>query len=210
MSRSRPDRRDPRGGHVRIYWSMLSSPAWQALSHIERSLYISMRRQLKGSNNGDISATVNSLRHDGFTSSSTLFKSLRAPTVAGFIDKSRQGMIAGFSGPRCCNLYRFTDEPVYDIPKKGIVACKATNDWQNWSSKAEVEAAITAAHVAAKRPNKPSRNTDRNDTELRPANRIGSNAEAKRANVSSLDEYRRQVPVRRTNLQSAGREALSD
>lgn len=195
---------------MRIYWSMLSSPAWQALTHIERSLYVSMRRQLKGSNNGDISATVNSLRHDGFTSSSTLFKSLRALTVAGFIDKSRQGMIAGFSGARCCNLFRFTDEPVYEMPTKGILACKATNDWRKWQSKNELEAAIKAAHLAAKRPMKLKRDKAKDEAELRLANRLGSNPDPMRANVSSLAEYRRQLGVRRTNLKPVDVETPSD
>ncbi len=37
---------DPRGGHVRIYWSILDSPAWRALSFSQQALYIACRRKL--------------------------------------------------------------------------------------------------------------------------------------------------------------------
>jgi hypothetical protein len=141
---------DPRGGHVRLHWELLDSLAWRALSWADRGLYVAMRRNLKATNNGNIEATLGTLRHAGINSSATLAKGLRALMTAGFIDKTRQGGIA--YGTKFCSLYRFTDEGVFDYPKLGIKAMGATNDWRRFQKLAEARAAVAAAHAAAKRP----------------------------------------------------------
>ncbi len=106
---------DLRGGHVRLYWELVDSVAWRALSWADRGLYIAMRRKLLATNNGNIEATLGTLRHAGVTSSASLAKGLRALMTAGFIAKTRQGGVA--YGTKVCSLYRFTDEPVFDLPK---------------------------------------------------------------------------------------------
>jgi hypothetical protein len=141
---------DPRGGHVRLHWELLDSVAWRALSWADRGLYVAMRRNLKATNNGNVEATLGTLRHAGITSSATLAKGLRALMTAGFIDKTRQGGIA--YGVKFCSLYRFTDEAVFEQPKLGIKPIGATNDWRRFQKLAEVRAAMAAAHAAAKRP----------------------------------------------------------
>lgn len=65
---------DPRGGHIRLYWELVDSVAWRALTWAERGLYLAMRRKLLGTNNGNIEATLGTLRHAGITSSASLAK----------------------------------------------------------------------------------------------------------------------------------------
>lgn len=143
---------DPRGGHSRVYWSIQDSPAWRALTWSEQALYLALRRKLKAANNGNIEATISTLRHAGFKSPSTIAKGLRALQTVGLIDKTRQGGIA--HGTKKCCLYRFTDEAVYDQPKINVKAMSATNDWQSITAIAEAKALISAAHARAKRSGK--------------------------------------------------------
>lgn len=171
---------DPRGGHVRLYWEIADSVAWRALSWAERGLWLAMRRKLLGSNNGNIEASLGALRHAGFTSSATLAKGLRALMTAGLIAKTRQGGVA--YGQKVCSLYRFNDEPVFDFPKLGIKAMSATNDWRAFSKLADVCAALTEAHAAAKRrpPN--------SELGLRKVNGLRSNIERKASVPDSIPE----------------------
>jgi len=124
--------------------------AWRALSWADRGLYLAMRRKLLSFNNGNIEATLGTLKHAGITSSASLAKGLRALMTAGFIDKTRQGGIA--YGTKVCSLYRFTDEAVLAHPKLELKAQPATNDWQKFAKLADVRAALRQAHVAARRP----------------------------------------------------------
>lgn len=176
---SRVQRRpvDPRGGHVRIYWDVLDSHAWHALSYVEQAVYLAMSRQLRGSNNGDIEATLGTLRHHGITSSATLAKSLRALLTVGLIAVNRQGGMS--QGGKQATLYRFTDAPALEFKKKTgpIPASRATNEWKAWPSRAAAVAAIEAAHAAAKRPKHRSSKQSQNTSPVRAANRISSRRE---------------------------------
>jgi len=142
--------KDPLGGHVRIYWTMLDSVAWHALSFSDQALYMAMRRKLLGSNNGNIEATLATLRHAGFTSPATLAKALRALQTMGFIAKTRQGGIA--SGSKLCCLYRFTDVDSFDHLKQGVKGVTQTNDWRQFQKLAHAKAVLKAAHLEARRP----------------------------------------------------------
>jgi hypothetical protein len=143
MSKLKPE--VGRGGHVRLYWDMIDSMAWRALSWVEKGLYVTMRRKLKGTNNGNIEATLATLKHYGITSPATLSKGLKSLQAVGLIAKTRQGGIA--YGSKVCSLYRFTDEPTFEHPKLGVKACKATNDWQRFKTLGEARAAIKAAQA---------------------------------------------------------------
>jgi hypothetical protein len=142
MSKHKPE--DPRGGHIRLYWVIFDSMAWRALSWVDQGLYLALRRKLRATNNGNIEATLATLRHADITSPATLAKSLRALQALGLIAKTRQGGIA--FGSKYCSLYRFTDEQVFEQPKHGIKAQKATNDWQSFKTLADARAALKAAH----------------------------------------------------------------
>jgi len=142
--------KDIRGGHVRIYWEILDSHAWHVLSWADIGLYVALRRKLKGTNNGNIEATLSDLKHAGITSSASLAKGLRALMAVGLLEKTRQGGIA--AGGKVCSLYRFTDEPVLDHPKQGVKASKASNDWKRFSKHTEAASALRLAHQSALRP----------------------------------------------------------
>jgi len=135
-----PPYKDPRGGHIRLYWEMHDSLAWRALSHADVRVYLALRRKLGSTNNGDINATLAELRHAGISSSSTLAMALRRLEALGFIAKTRQGGIA--FGGKLCSLYRFTDAETFDIPKVGVKAGKATNEWKQFKSLAEARAVV--------------------------------------------------------------------
>jgi hypothetical protein len=139
MARSKP-LPDPRGGHVRIYWALLDSPAWRVLTHADVRVYLSIRRRLGKTNNGDISATIADTAHHGIKSTSTLSSALHRLEALGFIAKTRQGGIA--NGGKLCSLYRFTDEPTFDIGKIDQKGQPATNEWQAFTSMAQAKAAL--------------------------------------------------------------------
>ena len=156
---------DPRGGHVRLYWSIQDGPAWRALTHTEQALYVAMRRQLKGSNNGDVGATLATMRHFGFTSPTTLAKSLRALQTVGLIAKTRDVGGLTHRGALCC-LYRFTDEACHAIPAKGVSASKASHEYLKWQSIAHASAEIGRAHVGAKRDDHPNKGRIKREPKL--------------------------------------------
>ena len=121
--------KDPRGGHVRLYWEIVDSPAWRVLSHADVRVYLSMRRKLLATNNGNINATLTEMSHAGLKSSSTLAIALQRLEVLGFIKKTRQGGIT--YGGKMCSLFRFTDEQTFEHPKLGVQASPPTNDWKH-------------------------------------------------------------------------------
>ena len=147
MAHKKPS--DPRGGHVRLYWNLIDSLAWRALSYSSQSVYIAMRRRLQSTNNGNISAALGDMKHFGITTSATLAKALRELQTVGLIAVTRQGGIA--YGRQVCSLYRFTDEAVFEHAKLGVKACQATDDWKRFEKLSEVKAAIKQAHADAKR-----------------------------------------------------------
>ncbi|RYH63566.1 MAG: hypothetical protein EON54_07920, partial [Alcaligenaceae bacterium] len=102
MTRKRPP--DTRGGHSRVYWELQDSMAWRALAFSSVALYMAMRRKLQATNNGNIEATITTLRHAGFNVPATLAKALRELQAVGLISKTRQGGVAW--GRTDCNLFR--------------------------------------------------------------------------------------------------------
>ncbi len=193
MSQSRGSRkpyRDARGGHSRLYWELQDSVAWRALSPTDRDLWLWLRRKLKGTNNGQIPATLSTLKHSGVRSSSTLAKSLRALQAVGFIEKTRQGGIG--AGGKECSLYRFTDEEVFEQPALGIRKQKPTNEWVQFRTLVEAQNALRDAHARAKRP-KPD---PEKIVKLRISNRVSSKIEADDGILDSKFEQGTESSVR--------------
>jgi hypothetical protein len=135
--------RDPRGGHARLYWALLDSPAYLALSYSARALYVDLRRKLSATNNGNINATLSALKHRGWRSSATLNMALKELLAVGLIAQTRQGGIAYMS--KVCSLYRFTDEDVSEHPKLAIPRMKASHDYRQFTGLGEARAAVRAA-----------------------------------------------------------------
>ena len=172
---------DPRGGHVRVYWALLDSPAWRALSHADVRVYLAMRRKLGRTNNGDIDATLAKMKHAGISSSSTLATALHRLEALGFIEKTRQGGIA--AGGKLCSLYRFTDEPTLDIAKAGVKAGPATDEWRKFTSIAEARAAVRMF-------------TRKTPPKVRPSNRTSATIDAEAGANDSKIGHVADSPVR--------------
>ena len=178
---------DPRGGHVRIYWNVVDSVAWKALSFSQQALYVAMRRRLTSNSNGNISASVASLREQGFRiASAALAEGLRALVVVGLIDVTRQGGKVG-RGQSIPTLFRFTDEPSHEWRTKHIPAHKATEDWRRFATVDEAKTAVEnneaaarvrAAAITAARRSEVAASASKKNSSLRKSKRSASKSEA--------------------------------
>lgn len=175
---------DPRGGHIRLYWELVDSNAWRALTHADIRIYLALRRKLLGSNNGNINATLKELKRAGISSSSTLSNALHRLEALGFIEKTRQGGIA--HGGKLCSLYRFTDAETYEFPKLGVKAMRPTNEWKNFKTLSEAKFAIKNF-------------TRKNTSKLRLSNRSASTIKSEEPNSDSTSEQVGDLLVRLSN-----------
>ena len=69
--------------------SVLKSPAWKALTHTEKIVYIHLKANYNGSNNGDIPFKY--LEMEGIMATATIWKSLKGLIDKGWIEKIRYG-----------------------------------------------------------------------------------------------------------------------
>lgn len=192
MTRSNPPK-DPRGGHVRLYWLILDSPAWRALTHADVRVYLALRRKLGRTNNGDINATLAEMKHAGISSSSTLSAALHRLEALGFIEKTRQGGIA--NGGKLCSLYRFTDEPTLAIAKAGVRAGAATNEWARFKKIAEAREAVRLF-------------SRKNKMKVRQSNRSDATIESEGVICAPTIERVPNSPIRPSKRQKASQNAL--
>lgn len=146
---------DPRGHHIRIYSDLYDSLAFQALSPHDVLTYLALLRDLKGTNNGDLSLPLTKAKSRGIGHHVTLARSLRALVAVGLIALTRKGGCAK-GGKKLVNLYRVTDREVFAMPLKFIEACPPTNDWKNIKSVADAKALIARAEAEIKRVPKKS------------------------------------------------------
>jgi hypothetical protein len=131
---------DPLGPHARIYHSLLNSAAWRALSFSSKALFVDLRGTVTATNNGNITAAMSVMKHKGWTSRTTLARGLYELRVLGFIAVTVEGGLR--QGTRVPSLYRFTDLDVFEQPKVGVQAIKATHDYRSFESVREAEQAL--------------------------------------------------------------------
>jgi len=117
---------------VRIYCTLLDSPAWRVLGWSARALFIDLRSQVGATNNGNLEATMKRLKHYGWTSATTLAGALYELQALGFIAKTRAGGIG--RGGKICSLYRFTDLQTFAFPKLGVAATNASHEYREFAS----------------------------------------------------------------------------
>lgn len=129
MARYKPPT-DPRGSHLRLYWDTIDGNAWRCLSATDQRAYIALQRQLRSTNNGDLSLALSVARQHGIASPATLAKSLRALVAVGLIAVTRKGGCTR-GGQRLPTLYRFTDREAFENPAKYLAAFRPTNEWKN-------------------------------------------------------------------------------
>ncbi len=135
---------------VGVNMSLLNSPAYIALDRCAQALFFDLRVKYNGYNNGNINAALSELRHRGWNAEPTLAKALRQLQATGFIAKTRN-TIGVENGSKVCNLYRFTDLEVFEVPKLHIEARKPTHDYQAISTLTEAKRIVKAATPPVKR-----------------------------------------------------------
>lgn len=131
---------DPNGRHIRVYTSLLDCPAWRVLRFASKALFFDLRAKVNGSNNGNIEATLTTLKHRGWTHPGTLSNALYELRALGFIAMTRGGGVE--HGSRVCSLYRFTDLAVAEHPALAIPASPATQEYTRFTAVNEAEAAL--------------------------------------------------------------------
>lgn len=90
-------------GFVALPYSVLSAPAFVALSPYAVKLLIDMAAQYRGNNNGDLSMAWKLMRLRGWRSEATLHKAKRELLEAGLIYETRKGQ-----RPNLCSLFALT------------------------------------------------------------------------------------------------------
>lgn len=121
--------RDPRGHSIRIYSDVFDSPSYMALSPHDILAYLALLRELKATNNGDLSLPLSRAKKCGIKHHMTLARSLRALCAVGLVALTRKGGCTK-GGQRLPNLYRMTDRECFAIPAKYLEAMRATNEWK--------------------------------------------------------------------------------
>lgn len=129
---------------LKIPQKLIESHSYIALSWTARCLFIDLRGKYNGYNNGNISASLTSLKGYGWTSSATLANCLRQLESVGLIKKTRQ-TVGVENGSKMCNLYCFTDLPINEHSKFGISASRETNDFLFIKSAKEAEDLVNAS-----------------------------------------------------------------
>jgi hypothetical protein len=145
MARYKPPADRP---HARLYWEILDSNAWRCLSATDQRAYTAILRQLRSTNNGDLSLPLSVARTHGITSPATLAKSLRALVAVGLIAITRKGGCSR-DGQRLATLYRLTDRECYEVPAKHIAYSRPTNEWSEVKTLAQGRDLIRLAGLAA-------------------------------------------------------------
>jgi hypothetical protein len=148
-----------------------------------------LRTCVTGTNNGDISATLSTLKHRGWGSSATLSNALFELQALGFIAKTRGGGVE--HGSRVCSLYRFTDLDAFERPKLAIPHQKATHDYLLYSSVGEAQRALKEAQAKRKADAKG------NKTTLQKLNPTASKSEVIISPSASVSEAGVVVPLQK-------------
>jgi predicted transcriptional regulator len=133
-----------------MYWDILDSPAWKALTAMDQRCYMALLRQHRSFNNGDLSLPFSYAKFHAINSETTLAKSLRALVAVGLIALTRRGGSTR-DGKKHPNLYRLTDYPVAEMSAKHVQAQIATHEWKKVPSKGLAKSLIAAAERHRKR-----------------------------------------------------------
>ena len=143
--------KDPLGQHVRVYYRLMDSHAWRALSPVARALWLDMARQAGATRNGLIGTHLRNSQGDrsglhgrGWSSHHTVLRAARELECLGFIFREVQGGKCG--GGKTPTLWSLTHLDVNDSPHKGVHAHKATHDYQRWQSVEQAQEALAKMH----------------------------------------------------------------
>ena len=141
MSRPKKEPEIGRGiQHCRIRLDVTKSIAWSVLGSSSKALYLDLRSRVHEYNNGDLEATLKSLKPSGWVSSATLSKSLYELLSLGFIVKTRGGGVE--YGSKQCSLYGFADLRINQRPDKGIEKRGATSEYLEYRTVGDARKAL--------------------------------------------------------------------
>ena len=119
--------RQTTGSFLRLPHHVLQHETFKTLSTRATKLLIDIAAQYRGSNNGDLSATLSLMRDRGWNSSDQLFKARKELVSRGIIKVTRQGALNKAS------LFALTWFPIDDCD--GKLDIRSTNtaphDWKH-------------------------------------------------------------------------------
>ena len=118
--------RQTTGSFLRLPHHVLQHETFKTLSTRATKLLIDIAAQYRGSNNGDLSATLSLMRDRGWNSSDQLNKAKKELVEKDVIQVARQG------GLNKCNLYALTWFPIDECKGKLDIASTITApvDWK--------------------------------------------------------------------------------
>lgn len=151
---------DPQGRYIRVYATLLNSPAYRVLGFAAKALFFDLRDKLNGTNNGNINATLSEMKHKGWTAPTTLAKALYELRAMGFIAVTVEGGLK--QRKRTPSLYRFTDLPVLAHPSIGFDAMAATHDYVKFETIRDAERALVERFGELKEEGKKKQLTKKN------------------------------------------------
>jgi hypothetical protein len=196
MGSAKSKTKDPNGRYISVYTDLLNSPAYRVLGFAAKALFIDLREQYKGVNNGNLSATLTDLKHKGWSASATLANALYELRAMGFIAVTRQGGLS--MGTRVCTLYRFTDLDVYDMSKMGVQPMKATHDYRQFKTVRDAEIALKDGVARLKEEGKKKQSTKKKSP-VQKLNRISSKTEPITPFISSETEQGEGLSLQKLN-----------
>nr|WP_298168353.1 hypothetical protein [uncultured Pseudomonas sp.] len=102
--------RSPAGTFAALPHAVMDSESFRALSGGALKVLLGLLRQYRGSNNGDLSATLSQAKAWGVNSTSTLTTALKELQERNLIVRTREGRFTKPGG--CCALYALNWQPI--------------------------------------------------------------------------------------------------
>jgi pyruvate/2-oxoacid:ferredoxin oxidoreductase beta subunit len=102
-------------------------------------------------------------------------------------------------GGRKPTLYRFTDEDTYDRPSHGISACKATHDYQKFTTLDEARRALDQGVAEFRAKSKADYAARMEKARIRKVNRTDSKSEPYSQNTDSKNESSEAARLQKVN-----------
>ena len=128
--KSQPKQHDKGIIHVRLYLTMIETPAWRSLDGNARALYVEIAARYRGpgSNNGKISYSLREAAKALNVGTCTALRNFRQLQERGFIVEAVKG---SYGGKRRASLWRLTE---FDCDVTGELA---TSDFVHWNQNSQ-------------------------------------------------------------------------
>jgi hypothetical protein len=119
----------PSERYFKVTALVFESVAFRTLPPSALKLWVDLRSRYNGSNNGNISAALSTLRPRGWRSPETLTRALWELLHRGLLRRTREGKPGPF---RLCALYAFTDLPTARNDRLSIDGAQPTLEFAHW------------------------------------------------------------------------------